>query len=67
MIFFCGDNCRVNIKLSNDTDIPLIGCASHRFNLAVQEYLNIYSDLLDNIDELMNMLLDFVIIQTLPL
>ena len=30
-----GDNCSVNKSMSRILDIPLIGCASHKFNLAV--------------------------------
>ena len=29
ILFFVGDNCTVNQKLSSDLNIPLIGCASH--------------------------------------
>jgi hypothetical protein len=56
IVFFCGDNCSVNCKLSDDTSIPLIGCASHRLNLAVQEYLHNSETLLNKIDQLMRKL-----------
>jgi hypothetical protein len=41
VLFLVGDNCAVNCKLSNDLQIPLIGCSSHRLNLAVQRYLGL--------------------------
>ena len=56
VIFYSGDNCRVNTKLSNETKIPLIGCASHRLNLAIQEHLKLHSNLLDKVDTLMKKL-----------
>ena len=34
-----GDNCSVNKSMSRILDIPLIGCASHKFNLAVREWI----------------------------
>ena len=33
------DNCNVNKSLANLCELPLVGCAAHRFNLAVQAYL----------------------------
>ena len=56
VIFNCGDNCNVNLKLNSDTNIPLIGCSSHRLNLAIQKYLQKYSLLLNKIDQLMEKL-----------
>lgn len=37
--FIIGDNCSTNRKLSNDSGIPLVGCASHRLHLAVCELI----------------------------
>lgn len=63
--FFVGDNCSVNRKLSRDTgnscifqniEIPLVGCASHRLNLAVKEYLEPYEPQLSKVDNLMKKL-----------
>lgn len=56
VVFFCADNCSVNTKLSNDTGIPLVGCASHRLNLAIQKYLGKHDALLTKIDQLMKKL-----------
>lgn len=33
--YLVGDICTTNKKISNDTNIPLIGCNSHKPNLAV--------------------------------
>ena len=44
VMYLCGDNCNVNRKISNDLGIPLIGCHSHRLNLAVQQYLGLKND-----------------------
>jgi hypothetical protein len=41
VIFLVGDNCAVNCKISNDLKIPLLGCNSHRLNLAVQRFLGL--------------------------
>jgi len=35
VVAFIGDNCATNRKIPTETTIPLIGCASHCFNLAV--------------------------------
>eukprot|EP00171_Calliarthron_tuberculosum_P021734 IDg21734t1 len=37
--FLVGDNCRTNRKVSEITEIPMLGCNSHRLNLAVLRYL----------------------------
>lgn len=34
-----GDNCNTNKAVANNASVALIGCASHRFNLAVQDLL----------------------------
>lgn len=36
---FVGDNCETNQSISRKTEIPLIGCYSHKVNLAVKKYL----------------------------
>jgi hypothetical protein len=42
--------------LSADSGIPIIGCASHRLNLAITEYLKTYEDLIFKVDMLMKKL-----------
>lgn len=47
-----GDNCSVNISLGNITGIPMLGCMSHRFNLAVEEWLRVenFGELIKKVD-----------------
>ena len=51
--FLVGDNCSTNVKISRDMKLPLIGCASHRFNLAVNCYLKFYDSTITKVNELM--------------
>ena len=44
-----GDNCNVNKALADRLGLPLVGCAAHRFNLAVQKYLEKYDALLGQV------------------
>ena len=56
VVVLIGDNCSTNKKIADDTAIPLIGCASHRFNLAVNSWLEErpeYEQVLDAIHKLM--------------
>ena len=56
VVVLIGDNCSTNKKVADDTGIPLIGCASHRFNLAVNSWLEErpeYEQVLDAIHKLM--------------
>jgi hypothetical protein len=39
VICFVGDNCSVNQSIARTMSVPLIGCASHKFNLAVQLWI----------------------------
>ena len=48
-----GDNCSFNNSISLITDIPMIGCASHRFNLAVCDILGHESEIIEKIHQLM--------------
>ena len=53
LLFIVSDNCSTNQAIGNHTTVPFIGCASHRFNLAVQQYLEEHKELLGKIHELM--------------
>jgi hypothetical protein len=55
VICLVGDNANTNKALADQCNKPLIGCASHRFNLEVQEYLkqNPWNSLLDKVHNLM--------------
>lgn len=46
VICFTGDNCSVNKALATLAEKPLVGCAAHRFNLAVQQYLEAHEELI---------------------
>jgi hypothetical protein len=39
VVVLIADNCNTNRKISNNLAIPLLGCASHRCNLAVKKYM----------------------------
>jgi hypothetical protein len=40
VVFICGDNCNTNRRIATDMHLPLIGCRSHLFNLAVENYVH---------------------------
>lgn len=40
LICIIGDNCNLNKRLATIMEIPLVGCRSHRLNLAVEGYMN---------------------------
>ncbi|ETO99522.1 hypothetical protein F441_23063 [Phytophthora nicotianae CJ01A1] len=50
--FVVGDNCPTNKAIATRLKVPLIGCASHRFNLAVCDYLTEYADLIAEVQVL---------------
>ncbi|ETI52417.1 hypothetical protein F443_04426 [Phytophthora nicotianae P1569] len=55
--FMVGDNCSVNQCIGRrEGAIPLVGCASHRFNLAVQDFLMSETKLIAKIQALMTKL-----------
>ncbi|ETK82371.1 hypothetical protein F441_12480 [Phytophthora nicotianae CJ01A1] len=54
--FLVGDNCAVNKRLANLMGVPLVGCANHRLNLAVREYLAPHEDALAEVQALMRKL-----------
>lgn len=46
--FIVADNCATNQSIATKLDVPLVGCASHRLNLAVNKFLSGYSELILN-------------------
>jgi hypothetical protein len=54
--FVVGDNCSTNRSIAPKMGVPLVGCASHRLNLAVKKYLSNHEPLLNKIDKLMSAL-----------
>ena len=51
-----GDNCEKNKALANLCNVPLIGCASHRFNLVMEMFLLKYKHIIDKTNTLMGKL-----------
>lgn len=50
------DNLSTNKSIANKQNIPLISCASHRFNLAVKDIICDHEEVLAKIDALLVML-----------
>ncbi|GMF52631.1 unnamed protein product [Phytophthora fragariaefolia] len=48
-----GDNCATNQAVATRLRVPLIGCASHRFNLAVNTFLEAHKTTVDAVSALM--------------
>ncbi|ETV64401.1 hypothetical protein H257_18698 [Aphanomyces astaci] len=51
--FITADNCPTNASIAIKLGVPLVGCYSHKFNLAMQSYLADYEDALKAIHILM--------------
>lgn len=56
ILFLVGDNTNTNPATATKLGVPFIGCASHRFNLAVQSYLDTYDEITSSINNLMKTL-----------
>ena len=56
VLFFSGDNCSTNRKIANDLDLPLVGCASHRLNLAVNDLISSSSALVNQVRTIIYMM-----------
>ncbi|KAG6966569.1 hypothetical protein JG688_00006711, partial [Phytophthora aleatoria] len=54
--FLVGDNCAVNKRLAKHMKVPLVGCASHRLNLAVRDFLRPHESALEEVQQLMRKL-----------
>lgn len=55
-LFLVGDNCAVNKRLADLLGVPLVGCTSHRLNLAVRDFLEPSEDDLEAVQQLMRKL-----------
>ncbi|ETP12765.1 hypothetical protein F441_11904, partial [Phytophthora nicotianae CJ01A1] len=55
-IVLVGDNCAVNMRLARLMGVPLVGCASHRLNLAVRTLLDPHEKDLEQVQSLMKRL-----------
>ncbi|KAK1945571.1 hypothetical protein P3T76_002619 [Phytophthora citrophthora] len=51
--FIVGDNCITNQAIATRMGLPLVGCASHRLNLAIQQHISTHENLLAQVNELM--------------
>ncbi|KAF0735380.1 hypothetical protein AaE_009084 [Aphanomyces astaci] len=51
--FLVGDNCSVNQCMARMMGVPMVGCASHRLNLAVRQFLDKQEATLDTIHAVM--------------
>lgn len=56
LTFLVGDNCSTNKALATRCGVPLVGCGSHRLNLAVKRVLEPFEPILKKIHELMGKL-----------
>ncbi|KAG2760251.1 hypothetical protein PC116_g10142 [Phytophthora cactorum] len=56
--FIVGDNCSTNQALATRLGVSLVGCASHRYNLAVQRFLREHEGLLEDVNALMGATVD---------
>jgi len=54
--FIVADNCNTNRSIATKLGVPLVGCASHRFNLAVNTFLTEHDLLLRKVNNLMSQL-----------
>ncbi|ETN16736.1 hypothetical protein PPTG_05879 [Phytophthora nicotianae INRA-310] len=55
-LFLVGDNCSLNKRLSDLLGEPLVGCSSHRLNLAVRDFLEPSEDDVEGVPQLMRKL-----------
>ena len=53
ILFLVADNTNTNPATADLLGVPFIGCASHRFNLAVQKYLEPNQKIIVNIHQIM--------------
>lgn len=53
VVCFVGDNCSINKSLAKRLEIPMICCHGHRFNLALQDLLKTYKEILDKVSKIM--------------
>ncbi|GMF33445.1 unnamed protein product [Phytophthora fragariaefolia] len=53
IVYIIGDNCSVNCAVADQLKVPMVGCASHRLNLAVTLRLADDDDLLEKVQKLM--------------
>ncbi|KAG6953717.1 hypothetical protein JG687_00012231 [Phytophthora cactorum] len=52
ILFIVADDCATNQAIATRLGVPLVGCASHRFNLAVCRFLEAYQPLINQVQAL---------------
>jgi hypothetical protein len=52
LVCIIGDNCSTNKSVADKLGVPVVGCASHRFNLAVNSYLEDFESLLEKVSHI---------------
>ncbi|KAH9105198.1 hypothetical protein AeMF1_018909 [Aphanomyces euteiches] len=53
IVCISGDTCSVNQAIARRIGVPLIGCSSHKFNLAVKAYIQDHEELLKKVNNVM--------------
>ncbi|KAG3079317.1 hypothetical protein PC122_g12253 [Phytophthora cactorum] len=53
LCFLVCDHASVNVAIARKTSVPMIGCGSHRMNLAMQALMEEHDDLLEKVHRLM--------------
>lgn len=53
VVCIIADNCNLNKSIATAKELPFLGCASHRFNLAMTDILRNHEELLDRVNNLM--------------
>jgi len=56
ILYLVADNTATNPATAVILGVPFIGCASHRFNLAVQKFMGVYDENIANIHQMMILL-----------
>lgn len=56
ILFIVGDNCPTNKRVAKNLRKPLVGCASHRLNLACKDFFDDYETIVLKIDAIMKKL-----------
>ena len=54
VVALVGDNCSTNIALARELDLCFVGCASHRNNLAVKDFLKPHMVIVKKIHAIMS-------------
>ncbi|RHY87089.1 hypothetical protein DYB37_010078 [Aphanomyces astaci] len=60
LVALIGDNCSTNRAFTRLDGVPMIGCASHRFNLFIGDVLAEYEDLLVAVNAIMRKLTNII-------